>query len=87
MVTIPGGLSENAFIDHLFRLDSRYGDNLDYDLYPSNPDRAIWWLNDDGYNSNSYIRGLLNAAGVKDNYPIPNETLPGWFKPVPTNEF
>jgi len=62
-------------------------DPLDYACPPFFP-----W--EDGYNSNSYLHGLLNAAGmpppVFPTYDIPfrlDPSYPGWDHPVPIVEF
>ena len=67
---------ENKLIDKAFELDSNYADNLDYDFFPSS---AL-----DGYNSNSYISGLLRALGFNVEQP-PNTV--GFQKPVPSDSF
>lgn len=73
----PGrGDTEDALIGRLFQADANYRDNLDYDFFPSQSD---------GYNSNSYVTGLLQAVGV-ERPPIPNQSTaptPGADKPVP----
>jgi hypothetical protein len=57
-----------------------YADDLWYFCVPESGD---------GYNSNSFTAGLLNAAGI----PLPNypgghlAVFPGWSKPVPTQYF
>jgi RHS repeat-associated protein len=72
--------NEDELIDKLLNLDTAYRDKLPYAPYPilrAGP----------GYNSNSYVSGLLGAAGL----PMP--TLPWWLsvpglnKPVPQNFF
>lgn len=77
----PGaGDTEDALIGRLFNADSNYRDNLDYDFFPGSSD---------GYNSNSYVAGLLRAIGV-ENVPLPNQQntpTPGADKPVPTGCF
>lgn len=78
---------EDLLIENLFDLDSKFPDNLDYDLYPANPqDASIFWA-DDGYNSNSYISGLIDAAGLPKPVLPGNLSFPGWNKPVPMNFF
>lgn len=64
--------SERAFIDTLLELDQHYNDDLDYDFWPDN--------SEPGNNSNSYISGLLDAAGAEA--PVPDVNLPGYDKPV-----
>lgn len=77
----PGkGETEDALIGRLFEADANYRDNLDYDFFPSSSD---------GYNSNSYVAGLLQAIGVK-NVPLPDQKTaptPGAGKPVPAGCF
>jgi RHS repeat-associated protein len=85
IVQPPKGLNEDKFIDRLIGLDAKYGDNLDYDLFPANPQDQKWWRADDGYNSNSYTSGLLGASGAKA--PRPPVSTPGWDKPVPQEHF
>ena len=58
----------------LFAADAGYNDKLDYDVLP-----AI----SDGYNSNSYARGMLDRAGFK---AIPKlGYVPGYNKPIPSS--
>ena len=70
---------EPYYINLLNQLDAGYKDNLTYDLFPNLNNPA-------GYNSNSYVSGLLNAAGI--NPPQINDlTLPGYKKPIPAENF
>lgn len=81
---LPSKGEENEEITRLLNLDRGYGDRLNYDLRPNQTSR--------GYNSNSYISGLLGAAGY-----LPPErsfmegfgcgALDGWDKPVPSAAF
>ena len=68
------GLSDSEqdkLIKALFDLDAKYLDNLNYDtLYPNIR------------NNNSYISGLLRAAGLPDIPLIGELPYPGWQKPV-----
>jgi hypothetical protein len=44
----------------------------------------------DGYNSNSYISGLLDAANIQKPPLIDSAippSFPGWDKPVPKEKF
>ena len=77
--------SEDQFISALFEADSNYGDNLDYDLFPAAEGKGSYFVADDGYNSNSYVSGLLGATGA--DAPQPPVTTPGYDKPVPEKEF
>lgn len=73
---------EDALIDALFAADSRYGDNGDYDLFPY--PGGIMPM-DNGWNSNSYVAGILNSVGVNpSSISLPMEArFPGWDKPLP----
>jgi len=77
-----GGADENAFMRKLLELDSHFPDNLDYDFYPVKGNTRFWERGD-GYNSNSYVSGLLTAAGVGPP-TLPVDT-PGFDKPVPSS--
>ena len=77
--------NEDEFIDRLFRLDSIYRDDLDYDLFPADPANRSWWIPDDSFNSNSYTAGLLRAAGIIP--PQPPVNVPGWLQSVPIENF
>ncbi len=78
---VPGqGDTEDALIGRIFDADANYRDNLDYDLFPESQD---------GYNSNSYIMGLLGSLGV-EGVPLPNQEnhpMPGTQTPVPRGCF
>ncbi|NNU14744.1 hypothetical protein HK107_00215 [Parvularcula sp. ZS-1/3] len=71
-----GRVTERAIVDALFEADARYSDGLAYDILPFN------WS--DGYNSNSYVAGLLQATGWEVDRP---GRVPGWHKPVPKEKF
>ena len=77
-LNIPFG-TEDLIISKLFRLDKNYNDDLPYQAFPTP-------LNN-GYNSNSYVSGLLNTAGI--DIPLLNLqiNLPGFDKPVPASNF
>lgn len=69
----------DQLVERLFTLDSNYRDNLVYECSP-----------DEGeYNSNSYLHGLLDAAGMQIPWQIRWSTFlfPGWNRPLPTAEF
>src|SRR3546814_15342105 len=55
-LTLPRGVTEAQMVDRLFRLDANYRDNLPYDLSPQ--------AAEPGYNSNSYVAGLLATAEI-----------------------
>ena len=78
IVDVPEGYAnEDTYIDALFQLDSQYADDSNYDFFPS--------ATSEGYNSNSYTSGLLNASGA--DAPTPHVDAPGYDKPLPTEEF
>jgi hypothetical protein len=58
-----------------------------YDLAPENYANNVepQWINP-GYNSNSFIRGLLNAAEYDSSFSTGADT-PGWDNPVPLIDF
>ena len=77
---------ENQLIKTLLDLDSKYNDLLSYDCFPT--------ASSTGYNSNSYVNGLLQAAGLEAHFPLffGNTSFsingyPGWTKPVPAENF
>ncbi|MCP3995360.1 MAG: RHS repeat-associated core domain-containing protein, partial [bacterium] len=83
-----GGRNENEVIESLFAADSLYDDSLDYDLFPAQTGQGSALLParaQDGYNSNSYARGLLESVGMK--VPRPTVRVPGFQKPVPPEHF
>lgn len=71
-------LNQDELIEALFRLNANYGNNLEYTTFPEGCE---------GYNSNSYISGLLDAAGVSLPSIIFLYDLPGVGKPVPRSNF
>ncbi|WP_242337471.1 MULTISPECIES: SpvB/TcaC N-terminal domain-containing protein [unclassified Anaeromyxobacter] len=83
----PGDpVGEDQFIDRLLTLDANYADDLDYDLFPeANPANRSMFVADDGFNSNSYVSGLLEAAGVAP--PVLPVSTPGYDRPVPRASF
>lgn len=78
--------NEDALIEKLFLLNSNYSQDLDYDLFADTPENQSFFIPDDGYNSNSYISGLLDAAGVSKP-KLDKKVYPGWNKPVPASKF
>lgn len=68
--------SENELIEALLIADSKYADHLDYEYFPGSFSN--------GHNSNSYVSGLLRAAGF---FPHGTSYTPGYGKPVPASEF
>ncbi len=78
--------SETDFIEQLIVNDAKYTDHLDYDIFPAKVGNQTWYIADDGYNSNSYVAGLLISAGVVPA-PVPPVSTPGFQKPVPIRYF
>jgi RHS repeat-associated protein len=76
-VTLPKGVSEEQFVDKLIELDSNYQDNADYSFDPDGKST---------FNSNSYVSGLLEAAGV-DTSKMNVPDAPGFDKPLPKSAF
>lgn len=78
-----GTCCEDLMIGELFNLANAFDNHtLDYELTPA--------ASTDGFNSNSFLRGLLQAASV----PLPEfpfaylgDLFPGWNKPVPALYF
>ena len=86
-----GGRDENLVIEQLFQLEKNYSRNtelqsIDYDFFPAAAGaRRNFFIADDGYNSNSWNRGFLEAAGF--TVPRPTRRVPGFDKPVPPSYF
>ena len=72
---------EDEVIRRLKVLDERYRDDLPYACLPV--------LSTGGYNSNSYISGLLKTADIPEPAFITTRTgeHPGWRRPVPVLSF
>ena len=77
LLTLPQGVSEDEMIASLFSADANYADNLPYELWPTSESG--------GYNSNSYVSGLLRTVGFEDVDAPPR--TPGFDKPVPEQSF
>lgn len=54
-VETPKGMTDTQFINRLIRAANSYTGNLNYDLIPQ--------AGTNGYNSNSYVSGVIKAAG------------------------
>jgi hypothetical protein len=73
---------EDTVIEHLLQLERNYRDNLEYWCWPESSAAT-------DYNSNSWARGLLEAADL----PLPafpsqmQYRYPGWMTPVPRQYF
>ena len=78
LLTLPA--SENEKIETLLSKAYAYQDDLDYECIPLSFS--------DGYNSNSWARGLLEASGmVPPLFPTVSGGYTGWTKPVPAIHF
>lgn len=75
-ITPREGMADAGQWETLKSLDAYYKDNVDYDVNPE-------WQ--DSYNSNSYTRGLLDAAGA--TYTAPYGDYVGGKSPLPTLYF
>jgi hypothetical protein len=72
VIAPPPGLTDGEYYQHLKDADIAYGDNADYDLFPE-------IMN--GYNSNGFVRGLLDDTG--GSYSVDFDRLVGGDSPVP----
>lgn len=74
----PAGVTKDEFIIQLIKNTAAYNSNrVDYDLLPGIQD---------GYNSNSYFRGLAESAGGVIDANV-NWRFAGYGKPVPAEYF
>jgi hypothetical protein len=71
------GLSSAPYFLQMLVKYNNYGNHLNYDLFPQ--------PGTDGYNSNSYIHGLINATSGGSTLEF-NQFV-GGNKPVPSNKF
>ncbi|ACG74298.1 hypothetical protein AnaeK_3077 [Anaeromyxobacter sp. K] len=71
----PQYKSDDQFISALLSLDSAYKGDASYFFFPGR----------ESYNSNSYVSGLLNAAGAQ--VAPPPVSAPGWDRPLPASYF
>jgi RHS repeat-associated protein len=91
-VTVISGLPDDDLINKLLTADAKYTDDLNYDFFPKNKTDEDPDEDDPGYNSNSYIAGILAFVGAlprqhpDDLFPG-NRSHPGWFKPLPPQHF
>jgi len=67
----------------LLTADKNYGDDVDYDLFPKTGDDVGRF--GDGYNSNSFISGILEFLDI--NLPEMKSNVPGADKPLPDSYF
>jgi len=75
--TSSSGLSPSPYFLHMTSKYDNYDNGLNYDLFPQQ--------GTDGYNSNSYVHGLVKAANGVSSVNLNNYI--GGDKPVPTSEF
>lgn len=80
-VPAPAGVSDTAFIRSLVSASSRYGNDLPYS-YPADRSGA---MPAGTYNSNSYVSGVLQAAGATAPALPTNGRwqAPGYANPIP----
>ncbi len=72
----PGDLTPEAYFDQLLEAQGDYCNCLDYDLFPGE---------EEGHNSNSYVRGILEATGGSTSVEFGG--FVGGAKPVPAEQF
>lgn len=84
--SVPSGQSEFQYFNSVAQADSNYNDKVDYDLFPAQEGEGSFFVADDGYNSGSYVSGILGATGVEAP-EIDGVNLPGYDKPVPAQCF
>lgn len=75
-LTPPKGMTDAEYWERVKALDAAYRDNVDYDLDPEIQD---------GYNSNSYTRGILDASGGGATAPF--DDYIGGRSPLPARNF
>jgi hypothetical protein len=74
---VDGPTAPLLYWNTLLVMDRRYGDDLPYDLFPS--------LGEGGYNSNSYVSGVIKATLGTPTIQI--ESFVGGERPVPASAF
>lgn len=77
-ITPPEGVSPRDYFSQLRAADAAYCDCLDYDLFPEA-------LPGTGYNSNSYVTGLIRATGGTPSIDL--SIYYGGATPVPRRRF
>jgi hypothetical protein len=78
---VPQGVSSEQLFGTMLLLDNNYPDCLRYDFVPGVPASAI------GYNSNSFAKGLIDAAGGIPSAQLSALSFPGVQRPVPIYYF
>ena len=85
-ILLPCGVNEDDIIDALLAADGLFPDFMFYYRPFARPplDPRIKEYPDDNYNSNSWVKGLMDAVlpsrGV--SIPTPTDSVVGWNKPV-----
>lgn len=75
-IPCPKGLTDTEFINKLINAADSYKNDKAYAAFP-----VRGWLGGEAYNSNSYVSGVLKAAGATP--PIFGGYKPGYKKPLP----
>ena len=74
----PPGQDDCEFIENVKRAAANYGNNLQYTFPSSNGSMS------GGYNSNSWVAGVLGAAGSSPSVSGGDKfQLPGFNNPIP----
>lgn len=77
----PDGMTTESYWGILQQAGNNYDNGLDYDLLPE-----VLFPDDTGYNSNSYVFGMLEATGGQAEGVNPGD-YQGGLTPVPASEF
>ncbi|HSR87838.1 MAG TPA: hypothetical protein VLL07_02695, partial [Pontiella sp.] len=77
-VRIPEGMTEDEYIQLMIDTDENYNDDETYSALPNKNKK-------EGYNSNSYTAGLIDATGGTIEEDPPD--APGFDKPLPKEAF
>lgn len=84
----PGGMTTGSYATALKGAAGSYMDTLDYS-FPSGFNSNSLGLSGKGYNSNSYVSGIINKVNGSVNQSVPIAAgqagfrLPGWNNPIP----
>lgn len=87
VVPTPSGMTDCEFIKNILKTSFRYSSNLDYSLPHISPVPFVrdGYMPPGAFNSNSYVSGVLSAAGVPP--PVLNTggqfQVPGYANPIP----
>ena len=79
-VVDPSGRTENELINDIFEAEKNFPHSLDYDFAPS-----VFAGTNVGYNSNSFISGLLDFLGL--TVTSPPVRAPAYNRPVPPENY